>query len=194
VPLLDAISSLDLSSFEFISVHAPSAFPLEREAEIANDLLGVAERGWPVILHPDAIRAHAEWEKLGDRLCIENMDKRKSAGRDVKELAAVFERLPDASLCFDIAHARQVDPSMTEAFCILKEFRSQIIQVHVSEVNVESRHVRLTRGAVRAYLEVSEMIPPNVPLIIEAPVLHGDIEEEVSHVLEAFGRLPAILS
>lgn len=188
-PLLEAVPTLDLSPFRSISVHAPSAFPPEQEAEIASALRSVVvERDWPVVVHPDAIHRFDAWTGFGRLLCIENMDKRKPIGRNVGELAAIFDRLPDASLCFDIAHARQVDPSMTEAFCILREFGPRIAQVHVSEVGVDSRHTRLTNGAIRACREVSELIPADVPVIIEAPVIPDQIEDELVHALEAFGR------
>ncbi|HEU0054501.1 MAG TPA: hypothetical protein VFQ39_15040 [Longimicrobium sp.] len=189
-PLLDALSSLDLSPFRFVSVHAPSTFAAECECDVVAMLRPIVERGWPVIVHPDAIRRHEIWMDFGPRLCIENMDKRKPVGRSVRELSAIFERLPEASLCFDIAHARQVDPSMMEAYRILRDFGDRIAQVHVSEVNVASRHVRLSRPAVRAYLEVATLVPPHVPLIIEAPVLFEEIEDELAHALEAFGRVP----
>ena len=55
------------------------------------------------------------WRQLGDRVLVENMDKRKPVGRTVEELDLIFEQLPAAGMCFDIAHARQVDSSMTEA-------------------------------------------------------------------------------
>jgi hypothetical protein len=67
------------------------------------------------------------------------MDKRKPAGRSAAELGRIFAELPDATFCFDIGHARQFDPTMTEAWLILKEFGSKLRQVHVSEVNTRSK-------------------------------------------------------
>ena len=52
-PMLQSLDSLDLSQFEYISLHAPSAFSQEHEAEIVRLLLTVVNRGWPIILHPD---------------------------------------------------------------------------------------------------------------------------------------------
>lgn len=187
-PLLGAIPSLDLSRFGHVSVHAPSAFPAAEEPRVAAGLREVAARGWPVVLHPDAIHRFDCWKGFGDRLCIENMDKRKPVGRTMLELAAIFDRLPDASLCFDVAHARQVDSSMTEAFEILREFGSRIAQVHVSELDARSRHQRLSWGAIHAYRQVAEWLPDRVPLILETPVAPDQIDEELDRAREAFGR------
>ena len=71
--------------------------------------------------------------EFGSLLCIENMDKRKPIGRSAGELRSIFDQLPDASLCFDIGHARQVDTTMTESYLILKEFGAKLRQVHMSQ-------------------------------------------------------------
>lgn len=190
--MLELLSTADLSHFSYVSVHAPSSFTAEEEASVAEALLPLAERGWPVVLHPDTIHAPECWTGFGEMLCVENMDKRKPSGRTVAELAVIFDRLPEASLCFDLAHARQCDSSMTEAYLILSEYGKRLKQVHISDLDVESRHSRLTWGAVRAYLEVAGLIPDSVPVIIESPVLMDEVEEELMHALEAVGRAAAM--
>jgi hypothetical protein len=191
-PLLDGVRSLDMSSFDYVSVHAPSSFTANEEVWLADVLLPLAKQGWPIVVHPDTIHSHEHWVPFGELLCIENMDKRKPAGRTVAELASVFDRLPDASFCFDIAHARQCDPSMTEAFRILREFGTRMAQVHMSDVDVASRHVPLTWVAIRAFAEVAELIPPDVPIILESPVQVANMEDEVHAALEALGRAVAV--
>jgi len=187
-PLLRCLPDLPLRRYEWISIHAPSAFTAAEEREIAADLLAVAARGWLIVLHPDAIHDFSVWAPFGDRLAIENMDRRKRGGRTVEELRPVFARLPDASFCFDVAHARQCDTSMTEAFRLLDSFGDRLAEVHVSELDAHSRHVRLSRMAVRAYLEVAGLIPLHVPVVIEAPVRPHEIEDELMASLEAVGR------
>jgi hypothetical protein len=190
-PLLEAIPALDLSRFAHVSVHAPSAFAERDEAAAAAALREVAlGRGWPVIVHPDAVHRWERWEGFGPLLCIENMDRRKTAGRTAEELRAVFGRFPEATLCFDVAHARQLDPSMEGARDILREFGGRLAQVHVSELDAASAHVRLTRDAVRAFREIAELVPRRVPVIIESPVLPEQIDPEVALALEALGRVP----
>lgn len=194
-PMLDGIDQLDLSQFEYIAFHAPSQFRPEDEEGIVHLLAGVCSRGWPVILHPDAVCDFSLWRRLGSMLCVENMDKRKPIGRTVSELERVFDRLPDASFCFDIGHARQVDSTMTEAYLILKRFSGCLRQVHLSEVNTRSRHDRLSYASILAFQEVAPFIPEDVPIILETPVPEDQIEFEITQAVEALPiAQPALLA
>src|SRR5947208_10027831 len=108
-PLISALPHLDLSQFCYVSLHVPSRLETLSDARVVESLGLAIERRWPIVLHPDAIADFRPWLRLGSLVCIENMDGRKTTGRTVDELAKVFDALPEASLCFDIAHARQVD-------------------------------------------------------------------------------------
>src|SRR5262249_48268602 len=134
-PLVAQLDNLDLSGFQYVSFHAPSAIEPAFEADALRLLEQVALREWPIIVPPNAMYRREEWARLGQHLCIENMDKRKPIGQTASDLATIFETLPNASFCFDIGHARQVDPTMSEASAILQRFRDRIQQLHVSEVN-----------------------------------------------------------
>ncbi len=178
-PLVNALDSLDLQGYTYISVHAPSKFEKEQEKAIV-DLLGtVASRGWRIVLHPDAIRDVVLWNSFGPLLLIENMDKRNICGRTERELSDIFARLPEAGLCFDIGHCRQVDPTMNEAYLILRAFGDRLRQLHVSEVNSRSTHDPLSSAAIDAFRAVSSLIPENIPLILESPVREEDINREI---------------
>jgi hypothetical protein len=185
VPLIDGLDQLDLSQFEYIAVHAPSQFAPANEAGFVELLSHLCERGWPVVLHPDAVCDFSLWRRLGKMLCVENMDKRKPIGRTVSELERVFEQLPEASFCFDIGHARQVDSTMTEAYFILKRFGHNLRQVHLSEVNTSSKHDPLSYASIQAFREVAAFIDEEIPIILETPVPENQIEFEMSQALEA---------
>lgn len=184
-PLRAAVEQLDLSSFTYIAVHAPSNVGADEERAVVESLLDFALRGWPIIAHPDAIHDFSLWQEFRDLLCIENMDKRKPVGRTVDELDRIFDVLPAANLCFDLGHARQIDPTMTEGYLILKDYASKLKQVHVSEVNTCSRHDRLSFSSIRAFQLVAEAIPEDVPLIIEAVIEECYIKAELQRVEEA---------
>ena len=126
-----------------------------------------------------------EWTRLGNRLCIENMDKRKPIGQTANDLAEIFEDLPHASFCFDIGHARQVDPTMSEASSILQKFSRRIQQIHVSEVNTQSRHDSLSLESVIAFQKVSHLVPADAPIILESRVEESEINEEIQNALAA---------
>ncbi len=116
------------------------------------------------------------------------MDRRKAVGRTALELKEIFEELPEARLCFDIGHARQVDTKMTEAYRILHLFAERLCQVHVSEVNSASQHDRLSFSAVLAFEQVSNLIPGQTPLIIESRVQAQEIDPEIESVKRAIFR------
>jgi hypothetical protein len=188
--LLDTWKSLDLRAFTYVSIHAPSAMDPENESRIRGRIRDEAPHECPIIVHPDAIHTVAGWRELGSRICIENMDKRKPIGRTVKELRDVFRELPEAGFCFDIGHARQVDPTMTEAAQMLKAFKSRLRQVHVSEVNTRSRHDRLSFVSILAFQEVAHLIPDEIPLVLETPVTESEMDDELSVVAKA---LPSVV-
>ena len=193
-PMLDGIDDLDLTQFEYIAFHAPSQFNAQDEEEIVAMLAGICDRGWPVVLHPDAVHNFALWRRLGRMLCVENMDKRKPIGRTASELEWVFDQLPEASFCFDIGHARQVDSTMTEAYFILKRFGRSLRQVHLSEVNTRSKHDPLSYASILAFQEVAPLIPEDVPIILETPVPEDQIEFEVEQANNALPLAQPALS
>jgi hypothetical protein len=87
--------------------------------------------------------------------------------------------LPDAQMCFDIAHARQVDTSMTIAYSIAQAFRGMIKQIHISTVNTSSRHDLITPNAARSFHALASIIPSTIPAILETPVRHGQLAEQL---------------
>jgi hypothetical protein len=192
-PLVAAVPSLDLERFSFVSVHAPSWFARDSEQWVVEQLCMLAELGYPVIVHPDVIFEPDRWSVLGSMLVIENMDKRKPIGRTVQELHGTFGLLSAAGFCFDIGHARQVDPSMTEASLLLNAFRDRLVEVHMSEVNTASRHDPISPNAVMAFNAVATSIPEDIPVILEPLIDRGqsDVETELQRAHEAFALVAA---
>lgn len=187
-PLLESIPRLRLQHYRYVSLHAPSQFELNEEQEVIDLLLRFVPPTWPIIVHPDTIGSFAHWRKLGGRIAVENMDRRKPIGRTAEELKQIFEELPEARFCFDIGHARQFDTTMTEAYKILQLLADRLCQVHVSEVNSSSQHERLSYSAILAFEQVSNLIPKQVPLIIESRVTEQEIDPEIESVKRAIPR------
>lgn len=179
--LVSAIPALHLSRYRYISFHAPSDFSSSEEADLANLLYSGIPESWPIVLHPDAISEFGVWRRFGRRMAIENMDRRKPVGRNREELKAIFDQLPEASLCFDAGHARQCDSSMTDAFLILSAFRDRLVQIHLSEVNSQSQHDPISYGSMLAFRQVSSLIPEGVPIILESRVNPSQISKEVKN-------------
>lgn len=178
--LLSAVPSLLKrlqKRYEYISFHAPTDF--ENEEALVERLKAVADLKMNIIVHPDTIHDISLWKGLGSRLCLENMDSRKPVGRTAEELRSFYEQLPEARLCFDIAHARQVDSSMTEGLRIVEEFRDRLVQVHLSEVNSKGKHFSMSFAAKRAYEPFAEIMS-TVPVILESVVANDGIAGEIA--------------
>lgn len=180
-PLLHALPSLNLGKYKYISFHAPSAFREDEEEHLVS-LLSLLPETWPIVLHPDSIYRISHWTPLETRLAIENMDRRKTTGRSVAELGKFFELLPQAKMCFDLGHARQVDPSMIGAYQLLTVFAERIVQLHVSEVDTLNRHDVISRAAEMAFFQVRQFIPEAASVILESRVQEKDIDDEAEKV------------
>jgi len=185
-PLVDGLHELDLSEFDYVSVHAPSRLDQLSESR-AFELLSSFPTDWPLIVHPGILRTPDLWRRLGGRLCIENMDNRKVLGRDADELRGLFSTYPEASFCLDVGHARQIDPTMAVALVMLFEFRKRLRQVHVSDVGPAGEHLPLRQLASWAFASVAHQIPEDCPLIIESVIEPEEIARELEAVETAFG-------
>ncbi len=190
--LVHLLNDLDLSQFEHISVHAPSALEPAYEDIALGLLSAVQKKNWPIIVHPDAMHRVEEWNRFGELLYVENMDIRKQIGQTASDLAAVFTLLPRACLCFDIGHARQVDPTMSEAAQILQQFKDRVRQLHISEVNAQSKHDPLSLEAVMAFRRVASLIPSDVPVILESRVAETEIQQEIDNAIRALDTTIAL--
>ncbi|MCC6558933.1 MAG: hypothetical protein IT372_38895 [Polyangiaceae bacterium] len=190
-PLLAMAKGLDLSAYPYVSVHAPSRFSAQDEPRVVDAMVELAGRGWPIVIHPDTIHDVSAWRRLGALAVIENMDKRKPIGRTVEELGRFFEALPEATFCLDLGHARQVDRTMSEAYFLASGLGQRLRQLHVSEVNTQSRHDPLSWGSALAFRKVARLIPDGVPLILETPAKQGGIARQVEMAVEALGGVAA---
>jgi hypothetical protein len=194
--LVEDIRQLDLSSFVFRSFHAPSRFELAEERAVTECLRTVTQSGLPVVVHPDTMYTDELWRAFGSSIFIENMDKRKPVGQTARDLRRLFDRFPEAGLCFDMGHARQVDPTMTEAYRILDQHGHRLRQVHLSEVNTASHHDPISRYAILAFQKVAGLIPPNIPIILETLIDCGqsNVRTEIRNAELALTELPDLIA
>lgn len=175
--LASAAARLDLAHFAYVSVHAPSKLSTASEQDVFADLDRLPSH-WPIIVHPELVRTPTLWKSLGTRLCLENMDNRKTTGRTVAEMRELFESLPEAEFCLDLGHARQIDPTMATAMRMAQEFGARLRQLHVSEVGARGEHLPLSALAIYAFQLVTPLIPRDCPVIIESVVTPDEIEHE----------------
>jgi len=167
-PLVSSLHELPLDKFEYISFHAPSSFCQDKEDRVIELLQPVYRRGWNIVVHPDVIYTPALWHVFGDQLLIENMDRRKPIGRTPSELTDLFSRLPKARLCLDVAHARQMDTTLTLLWDILRRFSDRVAEIHISELDSRCRHQPMSHGAVMDYKKVMARAGRSAPVIVES--------------------------
>jgi hypothetical protein len=116
------------------------------------------------------------------------MDGRKPVCRTAQEMAGYFERLPDARFCFDLGHARQIDPTMSVAVELLLRYRDRLTEIHLSEVNWECKHRPISSAALLAYRRVAQLIPEETPVIIESVVEPNEIVDELKMAMRCLKR------
>lgn len=182
--LLNALEDLDLTAYEHISLHAPSKLDKISEQKLVSLLQPLP---YPVVVHPDIIKTSEHWKILGPKLLIENMDKRKPIGRTSNELTELFSLLPEARLCLDVGHSKQIDPSLYETHKILRQHGHRLAEIHLSEVNSASGHERLNRAAIDDFKSLARSVGPNIPVILESPVSTEEIGRELDSAREVFG-------
>lgn len=185
--LIAAMPKLNLSNFHYVSFHAPSRLNGLTERELVAQLKKITTYVSAIIIHPDIIDNPEEWRELEEILVIENMDQRKPGGRTAQELQLFFDQLPKARFCFDIGHARQIDPSLSVGVEMLQAFIGRLAEIHISEVDANSVHVPISSAAMLSYQRIASMIPKSIPVIIESIVQAKSIESELSIAKASLG-------
>jgi hypothetical protein len=162
---LDALAGIDpetLGSFERVSLHTPSR-GLTAEELMAQVAALPFEPD--LILHPDVWRDES-LRAFGTRAVFENMDVNKQFGVWPPELADVFERLPDAGFCLDVAHVWTNDTSLALGHELLDAFGDRLRQLHVSGIELDGTHRETTPADLELYAPLLERCG-HVPWLLE---------------------------
>ncbi len=180
---LEYLPDLDTSSFDKVSFHCCKLKELT-EIELFKKIEPVIEKGWDIINHPDLMQSIC-WKDLGNQILIENLENRKPTGRTVEEMEKIFEVYPDASMCFDIGHAQQVDPTMELGREMCIKFASKVKEIHLSEVDpISCAHKPINHDTLRAFGKITDVFP-DCPIILECSPL-TNLEKEVQYITDAF--------
>lgn len=165
--LVEYLSQQPPLPFLYLSVHAPSKARAMPEDELVDLLANLPPRVEAIVVHPDVMVIPAAYARLGRRLVVENMDRRKPLGQTAEDLDKYFDALPEAGLCFDVPHAASVDASLAVGHAILDAHRHRLRHVHLSSLDNACHHVTLTRED-RARFEPLLNRCRDVPWILEA--------------------------
>jgi sugar phosphate isomerase/epimerase len=167
--LVDWLEAAPSLPFRWIAAHAPAKARAMPEADLVARLARLAEHVEAVVVHPDTMDERPLYRLLGAKLALENMDTRKPVGQRVDQLERIFDELPEARLCFDVAHAGAVDPSMAEGERILEQLGARLSHVHVSSLDANCHHVSLTEDDEGRFGSLLDRCR-DVPWILEAPL------------------------
>jgi hypothetical protein len=153
--------------FRYISVHGPSKGRQMSEEDLVSRLAVLPAFVDAIVLHPDQIEDPSLYAPLGGRLLIENMDARKDSGQRGEELERLFEALPAAGFCFDVAHSWTVDPTMVLGEELLDLFASRLKHVHLSSMSKSLSHIPLQAEQQALFMPLLSRCS-DVPWILEA--------------------------
>jgi hypothetical protein len=162
------------------------------ERELIERLRKVAKYVKLIIVHPNVIGDPAQWEPIEDSIALENMDQRSPSARTASEMKQYFEALPRARFCFDIGHARQVDPTLSVAIEFLRIYAQRLAEIHISEVNAASEHVAISSAAMNSFKRISSLIPKDTPAIVESIVGPDQIDDELKMARASLGDVLAL--
>lgn len=184
------LGDLDVSSFARVTLHAPK-YPRARDVERAVASALRAAPDWPVVLHPDRICDAGVWREFGELLLIENLDRRVRTFATAEGiLDLINEDLPDASVCFDVAHAYQVDKTFSVARALVTELGSRIRQVHMSELDAAAQHCRTSSFVLSRYAWLLQRLGRVEAVICEAvPESFDEARCELHRVRASLGSL-----
>jgi hypothetical protein len=166
--LLDWLEARPSLPFRWVAAHGPTKGRAMPEDKLVEMLDRLARHVEAIVLHPDTMDDLALYRQLGAKLSVENMDTRKPVGQHADDLESIFDELPQARLCFDVAHASAVDPSMGAGEEILERFGARLSHVHVSSLDGRCHHVSLTEEDEDRFDSVLGRCR-DVPWILEAP-------------------------
>jgi hypothetical protein len=161
---------LDVASFGHVSLHGPAKHLPSSWENLVGQLSALPVEGIDgIVLHPDTVTNFTELEPVADRLVFENMDCRKTDCRTAQEMARVFDALPDARFCLDVAHVWTIDRSLAEGDRLLDAFEDRLAQVHLSGIDPGGQHRITAAGDLLRYRPLLERCR-HVPWVLESPL------------------------
>ena len=129
-----------LKGVEHVSAHSPTAGPLT-EAQVGM-LAALPQSVATIVLHADHCTeaSAARLTSLGSRLAVLNMDRMRTSGQGVRDLDAIFERLPEARFALDVAHSHSNDPTGQLTHELAAAFGDRLAQLHLSTLRGTNEH------------------------------------------------------
>lgn len=188
-PSLIDQEALELAAtFSYRSIHLPNNFAYPSpEAEAMLPVLEQAihtMQPHTLVLHPDLIEDFA-WvaSQFGSLLAIENMDFRRSFGKEVTDLEVAFSKLPSARWVCDVNHLFTLPEGIALSPSFHAALESRLAHYHLSGFkNPETLHACLCDTHEDEIF--SGILNKNIPIIIESIARHSGstLGEELQYI------------
>ena len=183
-----------LSSFKYISIHAPCIKTIYRKDRSSVSILDRIKymtgeiKVNSVVFHPDIIEDFDILGKYPFCKSFENMDKRKKKGFSYDEINS-FRSMDDIKFVFDIQHAYEHDGLCGYSEKVLGLMKDRLSHLHLSGSNEQSSHSLLHCSAnkekIIKFLNKYNLL--EIPVIFEGGI--SNIELDISNELEFFKNL-----
>ena len=185
--------------WDYRSVHLPDYSPtVELWAQV--DMVArmtLKQAVHTALIHPlkiDNKYPAAYYDRLvsrnGCRIAIENMDKRKSDGFLLPELANLLLS-HELRFVLDVQHAFEHDSSMSYAWDLFQAFGSRLVHLHVSGESDINNHCLVCRAKnARQIIEFLGRLfsKTNVPIILEGEYkTFEDLQKEIGFIKKELG-------
>lgn len=200
--VLNTIPELDLSKYKYISFHAPSKLNILTEDLLIEKLQPIYENGWNIVIHPDIMVNPVAWNCFEEKLLLENMDSRKREGQYLDFFKRLKTHCIDHfNLCFDIAHAIEVDPMaiLPEEFLHECKCFTNIKQIHISAIDGNCKHRKIDEYTFKEYTYIFSNSYDeelwDLPFIIESPMYNTqEIINEINLIKDLEYRVKTIVN
>jgi len=162
-----------------------ASYHLTRRAKVAGAHNALKYGYTRIIAHPDYITDINPWKDIGKHLLIENMDHLDPQWRSAGALSTLLEKLPDAGVCLDLAHA--IDkPSLLDG--IISIYGSRIREIHLGEINRRNGHhlSTISKQSTAHCISFLHKVEQGTPIIFEL-ALGASWKESISTV-ESFAE------
>ncbi len=123
-PLINDLDTLPVKNLNTKPILTLPVLSLEKRKHVVS-LLEHISNGWNIV-HPDVIYTPSRWRHFGRQLLPENMDCRKQTGRTVPEISRLLGELSHARLCLEVAHARQLDTTLSLLWSFTTKLKDRI--------------------------------------------------------------------
>jgi len=168
--LLINSNDFDFSKLEFVSIHA-HAFIFDDNEKSHNLLEKYKQivskyKVKNIVVHADNVK---NWEVLNKYkslpISIENLDSLKNYGKTFEDMAKIFNKY-EFGFTFDLQHCFTNDPTMKLAKKMHSEFKSRLVEYHISGFEEKYLHYPLFKTYQNEIIK--SMQRRDVPIIIES--------------------------